>query len=134
MSRRPLRVAMIHLSDFALDSRVQRQARALAERGDEVHLVCLGEQPRSMRVGAGWIHVHPVKGRKPIGGPGAYVREYSNFIARALARLTVLDLRHRFDVVQPHNMPDAVVAAALLPRLRGAPIVLDVHDTFPELY
>jgi len=132
--RRPLRVAMIHLSDFALDSRVQRQARALAERGDEVHLVCLGEHPRSMHVGAGWIHTHPVKGRKPIGGPGAYVREYANFIARALARLTLLDLRHRFDVVQPHNMPDAVVAAALLPRLRGAPIVLDVHDTFPELY
>jgi glycosyltransferase involved in cell wall biosynthesis len=133
MSRRPLRVAMIHLSRFALDSRVQRQARALAERGDDVHLICLGER-ESLRAGAGAIHIYPVRGRKPIGGALAYVREYANFTARALALLTALDLRHRFDVVQPHNMPDMVVAAALLPRLRGTPVVLDVHDTFPELY
>jgi endonuclease/exonuclease/phosphatase family metal-dependent hydrolase len=40
---RALRVAMVHLSDWRLDSRIQRLARALAERGDEVHLVCIGE-------------------------------------------------------------------------------------------
>jgi glycosyltransferase involved in cell wall biosynthesis len=133
MSHRPLRIAMIHLSRFALDSRVQRQARALAERGDEVHLICLGER-ESLRVGAGAIHIHPVRARKPIGGAATYLREYANFTARALARVAALDLRHRFDIVQPHNMPDMVVAAALLPRLRGTPMVLDVHDTFPELY
>ncbi len=31
-------------------------------------------------------------------------------------------------------MPDAIVATALVPRLRGTPVVLDVHDTFPELF
>jgi glycosyltransferase involved in cell wall biosynthesis len=133
MSRPPLRVAMIHLSDFALDSRVQRHARALAERGDEVHLICIGKR-RKLRVGAGTIQVHPVNARKAHGSTGAYVRSYSSFLARALARVTALDLRHRFDVVEAHNMPDLVVAAALVPRLRGTPVVLDVHDTFPELF
>ena len=47
-----LRVAMVHLSDFRLDSRIQRQARALAERGDEVDLVCVGER-EELRVGEG---------------------------------------------------------------------------------
>jgi glycosyltransferase involved in cell wall biosynthesis len=133
MSRRPLRVAMIHLSDFTLDSRVQRHAHALAVRGDEVHLICIGER-RRLRVGAGSIHVHPVNARKARGGAGTYMRSYSSFLVRALARVTALDLRHRFDVVEAHNMPDLVVAAALAPRLRGAPVVLDVHDTFPELF
>lgn len=133
MSRQPLRVAMIHLSDFVLDSRVQRHARALAERGDEVHLICIGE-PQQLRVGAGSIHVHPVNARKARGNAGTYVRSYSSFLARALARVTALDLHHRFDVVEAHNMPDLVVAAALTPRLRGAAVVLDVHDTFPELF
>ena len=32
-ARRPLRVCMVHYSDYHLDSRIQRQARALAERG-----------------------------------------------------------------------------------------------------
>lgn len=133
MSRLPLRVAMIHLSDFVLDSRVQRHARALAERGDEVHLICIGER-RQLRVGAGSIHVHPVNARKARGGAGTYIRSYSSFLARALARVSALDLRLRFDVVEAHNMPDLVVAAALVPRLRGTPVVLDVHDTFPELF
>ena len=31
-------------------------------------------------------------------------------------------------------MPDALVFAALRPKLRGAPIVLNFHDTFPELF
>ncbi len=131
--RRPLRIAMIHLSDFKLDSRVQREAHALAERGDEVHMVCLGARG-SLKVGAGSIHLHPVNARKAAGGTGAYMRSYANFIARALARVSMLDLRARFDLVQAHNMPDLVVAAALLPRLRGTPLVLDIHDTFPELF
>ena len=133
MSHTPLRVAMIHLSDFVLDSRVQRHARALAERGDEVHLICIGER-QQLRVGAGSIHVHPVNARKARGNAGTYVRSYSSFLARALARISALDLRHHFDLVEGHNMPDLVVAAALVPRLRGAPVVLDVHDTFPELF
>ncbi len=128
-----LRVGMVHLSDFRLDSRVQRQARALAERGDEVHLVCLGER-EELRVGAGSIHVHPVAANKTRGGASAYVRGYASFLARAAGRLTALDLRRRFDLVETHNMPDLIVATALVPRLRGTPVVLDVHDTFPELF
>ena len=31
-------------------------------------------------------------------------------------------------------MPDLLTAAALGPRLRGAPVILNVHDTFPELF
>lgn len=128
-----LRVGMVHFSDFRLDSRVQRQARALAQRGDEVHLVCLGER-EVLRVGAGSIHVHPVSANKARGGAGAYVRGYATFLARAAARLTALHMRGRLDVVEAHNMPDAIVATALVPRLRGTPVILDVHDTFPELF
>ncbi len=128
-----LRVGMVHFSDFRLDSRVQRQARALAERGDEVHLVCLGER-EVLRVGTGSIHVHPVRAHKARGGAGAYVRGYASFLTRAAARLGALDLRRRFDVVETHNMPDAILATALVPRLRGTPVILDVHDTFPELF
>jgi glycosyltransferase involved in cell wall biosynthesis len=124
---------MVHMSDFRLDSRVQRQARALAERGDEVELVCVGER-EELRVGTGRICAHPVARNKAKGSPAAYLRSYASFLARAAARLTALDLRRRFDVVQVHNMPDLVIATALAPRLRGVPVVLDIHDTFPELF
>jgi len=131
--RRRLRVAMVHISDFRLDSRIQRQARALAHRGDEVDLICVGER-EELRVGEGVIRVHPVAGEKAGGGPAAYVGSYAAFTARALWRLSALEARRRFDVVEVHNMPDALTATALLPRLRGTPVILNVHDTFPELF
>jgi glycosyltransferase involved in cell wall biosynthesis len=131
--RRRLRVAMVHISDFRLDSRIQRQARALAERGDEVDLVCVGER-EELRVGDGVIRVHPVATEKAAGGASAYLRDYGRFLARALWRLTALDVRRRFDLVEVHNMPDLLTATALVPRLRGTPVILNMHDTFPELF
>jgi glycosyltransferase involved in cell wall biosynthesis len=128
-----LRVAMVHLSDFRLDSRIQRQARALAERGDEVDLVCVGER-EELRVGDGVIRVHPVAPAKVGGGPASYMRGYGGFLARAMWRLSALDVRRRFDLIEVHNMPDVLTAAALVPRLRGVPVILNVHDTFPELF
>ncbi len=128
-----LRVAMIHLSDFSLDSRIQRQARALAQRGDEVDLLCVGEREVSA-VGDGLIRTHPLTAAKPQGGGGSYVRGYGEFLLRALWRLTVLDLRKRFDLIEVHNMPDILTGATLWPRMRGVPVILNVHDTFPELF
>jgi hypothetical protein len=104
---------MVHLSDFRLDSRIQRQARALAERGDEVHLVCIGER-EEVRVGDGVIHVHPVPGGKATGGAGSYLQGYGAFLARATWRLSMLELRGRFDLIEAHNMPDLLTAAALV--------------------
>ena len=131
--RRPLRVCMVHYSDYHLDSRIQRQARALADRGDEVHLVCLSE-PGTQQVGLGSIHLHRVPCEKPVGGAGAYVRGYGRFLAHAMRHVTALALRGGLDLVEADNMPDMLTAAALVPRLRGTPVILDVHDTFPELF
>jgi len=123
---------MVHLSDFRFDSRIQRQATALAERGDIVELVCLGE-PDEVRVGDGVIRVHPIPGEKPSGGVRGYLLGYARFLARAAWRLSALEAREHFDLVEAHNMPDALTIAALLPKLRGAPVILNLHDTFPEL-
>jgi len=36
--------------------------------------------------------------------------------------------------VHVHNLPDFLVAAALLPRLAGRKVVLDIHDSIPETF
>ena len=48
--------------------------------------------------------------------------------------VATLHARRRLDLVEAHNMPDALVAAALVPRLAGVPLILNVHDTLPELF
>jgi glycosyltransferase involved in cell wall biosynthesis len=124
---------MVHYSDFHVDSRIQRQARALAERGDSVDLVCLSDDDL-LRAGNGTIRLHQVHAEKAGGGAASYLSGYARFFAHALARVTRLDAKARFDIVEAHNMPDFLTFAAVLPKLRGTPLILNVHDTFPELF
>ena len=71
---------------------------------------------------------------KADGGAARYLGSYARFFAGALARVTVLDAANRFDVIEAHNMPDFLAFAALAPKLRGASLILNLHDTFPELF
>ena len=131
---RGLRVCMVHYSDFAVDSRIQRQARALAERGDQVDCVCLGERGRAQRRRGQHRHCTAPRQDKPRGGARAYLEGNARFLAGAARKVSALDRAERFDLVEIHNMPDALVFAALRPKLRGMPLILNFHDTFPELF
>src|SRR5437868_7427645 len=55
------------------------------------------------------------------------------FLLFAAVTVTCLHLRRPYDVVHVHNMPDFLVFSALVPRLLGAKIILDVQDVTPEL-
>ncbi len=124
---------MVHYSDFTIDSRVQRQARALAARGHEVHCICL-TAPERIVVGDGVIRLYAIGARKLRGGVGDYIFGYSRFFVAAFRRLTALQRLTPLDVVEAHNMPNLLAFAALVPKLGGARVVLDIHDTFPELF
>lgn len=128
-----LRVCMVHYSDFVVDSRIQRQARALAERGDRVDCVCLND-PARIELGEGEIVLHRAAAAKPRGGKRAYLEGNARFLAGAARKVTALDRAAPFDLIEIHNMPDALVFAALRPKLRGTPLILNFHDTFPELF
>lgn len=124
---------MVHYSDFAVDSRIQRQARALAERGDRVDCVCLNDE-EEVAVGTGRIVLHRAAAEKPRGGAGAYLSGNARFLLGAARKVSALDREEPFDVIEIHNMPDALVFAAWRPKLRGTPLILNFHDTFPELF
>jgi glycosyltransferase involved in cell wall biosynthesis len=123
---------MVHLSDFTVDSRVQREAFALAQRGDTV--VSLGlSGPAQLPVGDGLVELRAVRVRKPNGGLPSYARGYGAFLGRALAGVAALARSRRVDLIEIHNMPNLLVATAVPCKLRGTPILLNVHDTVPEL-
>jgi glycosyltransferase involved in cell wall biosynthesis len=124
---------MVHYSDFVVDSRIQRQARALAERGDRVDCVCLNDD-EEIAVGNGRIALHRAAEGKTRGGAGAYLSGNLRFLLGAARKLSELDRSEPFDLIEIHNMPDALVFAAWRPKLLGTPLILNFHDTFPELF
>ena len=123
------RISVVAYTDFPSDARPRREARALAERGDEVQAYTAGDRGRYRRDG---VHVHESPVVRYRGGQaGSYLTSYSQFLAQAAFELA---RRPRPDVVHVHTLPDFMVFAALGPKLRGARVVLDIHDPMPELY
>lgn len=132
---RPLRVCHVAYTFYENDNRVIRYAETLAERGAEVHVIALRRPDQPRRGESNGVQVHRVQ-RRAVNerGPWSYLLKILWFFAQSTVWLTVLQLRRRFDVVHVHNVPDFLVFTAIVPRLTGAAIVLDIHDILPELY
>jgi glycosyltransferase involved in cell wall biosynthesis len=63
-----------------------------------------------------------------------YLWEYALFLAFSFFTVTFLFLRKRYRLIHVHNMPDVLVFSALVPRVFGAKVILDLHDPTPEVY
>jgi glycosyltransferase involved in cell wall biosynthesis len=126
---------MVAHSGFPSDVRVAREVAAAAEAGFDVTVVALkrpGEAARE-HVARADVHRLPVTHRRGVS-PAQLVAEYVRFTLLATFRVGRLSLRHRFDVIQVHNPPDFLIAAALVPKLLGSSIVLDVHDLSSDMF
>jgi glycosyltransferase involved in cell wall biosynthesis len=117
------------------ETRVEREALALRDSGVDVDVVCLRKsgEPRKEVIDGVTVHRVPVSRRKGSGVLPQFL-EYFKFFLLALGRVTSLHLRRRYAVVQIHNIPDFLVFTALVPRLTGTRVILDLHDLMPEFY
>jgi glycosyltransferase involved in cell wall biosynthesis len=128
------RGAVLLFSHYPADPRPRRAAEALAAEGVSIDLICLQENSDDLRRetinGVNVIRL-PLKRRRR--GALTYAWQYTAFIAACFCQLTLRSFRRRYDFVHVHNMPDVLVFSALVPKLCGAKIVLDLHDPMPEL-
>ena len=129
------RAAVLLFSYYPSDSRPRRAAEALVNEGMQVELICLrkskDEPMRETFKGVDILRL-PLKRRR--GGPSAYLFQYSAFVVATFFILALRSLsRRRIALVHVHNMPDLLVFSALVPKLLGAKVILDLHDPMPEL-
>ena len=128
------RVGVLLFSNYPADPRPRRAAEALIREGAIVDLLCMQQNEREPRhENVNGVNVSRVPFRRYRGGKLAYVGQYSAFIFISFVYLTLRSLRKRYDFIHIHNMPDALVFAAAIAKLRGSKLVLDLHDPMPEL-
>jgi glycosyltransferase involved in cell wall biosynthesis len=129
------RVCMVAYSDYRTDTRVRREAEALVARGDSVTVISLAPAGETSLADLNGVRLVQVRVRRYRGsGALTYLVNYLVFFLLASLRLAVLHLRESFHIVQVHTLPDFMVFTALVPKLLGAKVILDVHDLMPELY
>jgi len=134
MGAEPLSVCVIAHTVFASDGRVRREAECLAERGDRVDVFCLRQEEEPSEEVFNNIHLYRIKRyRKPLR-PLAILGELFLFLVLSCLQTTLHFWRKRYRVIHVHTIPDFAVFAALIPKLCGASIILDMHETMPELF
>jgi glycosyltransferase involved in cell wall biosynthesis len=113
---------------------VRRQVHALTLAGHEVDVICLSRpgEPRFERQDNVTVHRVAITMRR--AGLLHYLIEYGAFFVFATWMTTVLHLRRRYDLVQVFTLPDALVFAAIVPRMLGARVLLDLQESTPEFY
>lgn len=131
---RPVRVCSIAYDFYPFDIRVRRLSEAAIAAGVTVSVICLRDRGESAFEICDGVRVYRVPQTRIYGAPLLVsILGWLWFTLLSGAVVSWLHLRHRFSVIIAHNMPDFLIFAALIPRLLGATIALDVEDVSPEL-
>lgn len=134
-TQRPLHICMVAYTFYENDNRVMRYAETLAQEGHDVEIFSLldGRYPAEEVICG--VKVNRIQGRvKNEKSRFSYLFPILSFLWRAFYRVSANDLKRRYDLIHVHSVPDFLVFSTLLPRLRGTPVILDIHDILPEFY
>jgi glycosyltransferase involved in cell wall biosynthesis len=126
---------MVAYTYYEGDNRVRRYAETLVKRGDTVDAIVLRQDGAASFTNVSGVNVYKVQ-RRTINERFKieYLLKLVTFLIRSFFRLTYLHIRHRYDLIHVHSIPDFEVFAALGAKLLGAKVVLDIHDIVPELF
>jgi glycosyltransferase involved in cell wall biosynthesis len=117
------------------EPRVEREVRAAVQQGFDVEVVALRRagEPSTELVDGARVFRLPLAHRRGIGLVEA-VMEYVGFTLLATLRIAARSLRSRYAIVQVNTPPDFLIVAALVPKLLGTRVVLDVHDLSSHMF
>ena len=111
---------------------MKREASASLGLGCNVAVVALREDGQAPEEQLGGLQVIRLEGKRSRGGPGAYLAEYGAFTWRCRKLLATDPRLAAVRLVQVHTLPDFLIWAATPAQRRGARVVLDLHEIFPE--
>jgi glycosyltransferase involved in cell wall biosynthesis len=131
----PMNVCMVAYAPYHYDTRLMCYAETLAALGHTVDVFALSAPGEKRRKTIRGVNLHPLLSRgRSERSPVSYLRKIMSFFVCAGALVTYRDLRKHYDLIHVHSVPDFLVFTAFLPSLRGARVILDIHDLLPELY
>jgi glycosyltransferase involved in cell wall biosynthesis len=135
MNTAPKRTCMLVYAFYESDTRVLQYAKALVARGDSVDVFALRREGSPAFEVMDGVNVYRIQPRRVNErGRFAYLGRIVRFLLVSTLVLAKRHLSKPYDVVHVHSVPDFLVFAALVPKLCGARIILDIHDILPEFY
>lgn len=128
------RICYVVQEYYPKDARVRKYVNLVLENGYSVDVICLKREDDIPFESDKDLKIHRIGLPKKRGGLLRYFLEYIVFFILASFLLTKLHLKKKFDIIHINTLPDFLVFCAVIPKLLGAKIILDMHEVTPEFY
>lgn len=126
---------MIAYTYYLSDPRVKKEAEALAESGFDVDFISLKSPYESSLQCVNGVNLYMLNCRHYKGKSNIkYLFSYVNFFFRVFFKITSLYFKRKYQLIHVNNMPDFLVFCALIPKIFGAKIILDIHDVMSDVF
>jgi glycosyltransferase involved in cell wall biosynthesis len=130
-----MKACMVAYTYYETDNRVRRYAETLAKRGDDVSVFSLRSKDQGTFGKLNGVKIYRIQERIiDEKSKFSYLKKLLLFFLRSSKILTLKHLKEPFDLIHVHSVPDFQVFSALIPKLFGAKVILDVHDLVPEFF
>jgi len=127
-------VRVCAVRQFPYDTHLRREVDALLRAGHEVEVVCMSRPGEPLRERDDRLSIWRVPVRHRRGRAGRYLFEHAAFLGIAVPLVALRHLRRNFDLIQVNSPPDSVALVALVPKLLGTPVLLDLVEATPEFF
>jgi len=130
------KICMIAYTQYKYDHRIQREAETLVTQGSyEVSLIVPKEGKVQKIYEDHGVSVREVNMQQYQGkSKHRYIISYLGFLFRTFLVCNKLLVLGQVDIFHIHNMPNFLIFSAILARLFGKRLILDIHDSVPETY
>lgn len=124
------KVCMVVYAYYFTDARVKGYVKYLAKKGIKVDILALKEPDKKLKKEkiSSNIEIYYLTdkyiGKSVLG----YIWSYLKFFIFAFWKLTLLWRKNHYPIIHIHNMPNFIVFSAVIPKILGAKIILDMHD------
>lgn len=121
------KICMVAYAEYFNDARIKGYVNSLLKAGYSVDIFCLYDSYSSSSTEEKLF----IKflGKKYQGvSKKLYLFSYLLFFFKAFFYLNIYHIKNKYSVIHIHNQPDFLVFSAIIPKLLGGKIILDLHD------
>lgn len=129
-----MNICMLAYAHYRNDARIKSYVQTLESEGHLVDVIALKADHESSVETRPAGTIFRVTSKYQGQSTVRYVWSYLIFLLKSALLLALRTPRHRYDVVHVHNMPNVLVFAAIVPKMLGARLMLDVHDLMSANY
>lgn len=127
------KILMVSFSHYPRDPRIRREAETLVKNNFDVEIICLRRKNELKIEVFNNVKIYRVNLEKKRGEILTYIKLYALFYIIVFIKLNHLLLKKDYSFFHFHNMPNFLVFTAIIPKIMGKKIILDMHDPMPEL-